>query len=202
MNRLLKKIKLKHIVSLIVIALIIFFAILFLFGFYYAPSKIEGESMENTIHDGDWLIIDRIHLNTDNLVRGDIIIMKGEPKKFTLLKFLNNSKFAKQFLPSSIGEDWIKRIVAIEGDVVEILNDSVYVNGIRLVEPYLKARNTTYEKGLIEFPYTVPENEYFIMGDNRLVSHDSRNIGSIKADEILGTSNFRILPLNKFGKFN
>lgn len=202
MNRFFNKIKLKHIISFTVIAIIVFFAILLLFGFFYAPSKIEGESMENTIYDGDWLIIDRINLNTDTLERGDIIIMKGEPKKFTLLKFLNNSNFAKQFLPSSIGEDWIKRIVAIEGDIVELFNDSIYVNGVRLVEPYLKTRNSTYDKGLTEFPYTVPENEFFIMGDNRLVSHDSRNIGSIGADEILGTSNFRILPLSRFGKFD
>lgn len=202
MHRILKKIKLKHILAFLGIFLVLFFSFLFLFGFFYAPSKIEGESMENTIFDGDWLIINRTKLNTDNLERGDIIIMKGEPKRFTLLKFLNNSQVAKQFLPTSIGEDWIKRIVAIEGDIVEIKNDSIYVNGVRLIEPYIKTRNSTYSKSLVDFPFIVPANEFFIMGDNRLVSHDSRNIGSIKADEIIGTSNFRILPLSRFGKFD
>jgi len=202
MNRFLNKLKLKHFIIFMLIALIVFFAILLLFGFFYAPSKIEGKSMENTIYDSDWLIIDRTKIKIDQLEYGDIIIMRGEPKKFTLLKFLNDSQFAKHFLPSAIGEDWIKRIVTVEGDVVELLNDSIHVNGVRLIEPYIKERNSTYDIGLIKFPYIVPENEFFIMGDNRLGSYDSRNIGSIKSEEIIGTSNFRIWPLTRFGKFD
>lgn len=202
MRRFLRKIKLKHIFYTLLIAFVIFLAVLLIFGFLYAPSKIEGDSMEDTIFDGDWLIIRKTGLNIEKLQRGDIIIMHGEPKKYTLLSFLNDSEIAKRFVPSPIGEDWIKRIIAVGGDVVDLQKDSIYVNGVRLIEPYLKDRNTTYDKRLIEFPYTVPEGEFFVMGDNRLVSHDSRNIGSINADEIIGTSDFRILPLSRFGKFD
>jgi signal peptidase I len=186
----------------LIIIIAVYFSFALFFGFVYAPSKIEGSSMEDTIFDGDWLLIKKIHINPDQLQRGDIIIMKGEPKRFTLLWFLNDSEIAKRFMPSPIGEDWIKRIVAVEGDVVDLQKDSIYINGVRLIEPYLKDRNTTYDKHLIEFPYTVPEGEFFIMGDNRLVSHDSRNIGSIKGDEIIGISKFRILPLSRFGKID
>lgn len=202
MGHFLRKIKLKHILLASLIFFLVFMAILLIFGFLYAPSKIEGDSMENTIFDGDWLIIKKINIDPDKLTHGDIIIMEGEPKRYTLLKFLNKSKFAKRFLPSPIGEDWIKRIVAVEGDMVDLINDRIYINGIVLAEPYLKAQGKTYNRKLIDFPYTVPENEFFVMGDNRLESHDSRNIGSINADEIIGTSNFRIWPLSRFGKID
>ncbi len=202
MRRFLKKIKLRHVLYLALIIIVVVFALLLLFGFLYAPSRIEGDSMEKTIYDGDWLIIKKVNIDTDSLSHGDIIIMEGEPKKYTLFSFLNNSDFAKRFLPSPIGEDWIKRIIAIEGETVDLINDRIYVNGIVIAEPYLKGQGTTYDKRLIEFPYTIPENEFFVMGDNRLESHDSRNIGSIGADEIIGTSNFRIWPLSRFGKID
>ena len=202
MRRFLRKIKPRHIFYSSLILLAVFFAILLFFGFLYAPSKIEGDSMENTIYDGDWLIINKININPAKLESGDIIIMKGEPKRYTLLKFLNKSEFAKRFLPSPIGEDWIKRIVAVGGDVVDIIDDRIFVNGVVLAEPYVKYQGTTYERKLVEFPYTVPEGEFFVMGDNRLESHDSRNIGSIHGDEIIGTSSFRILPLSRFGKID
>ena len=202
MRRFLKKIKLKHILCLALIIIIVVFSILLVFGFLYAPSKIEGDSMEETIYDGDWLIINKINLSPDKLKRGDIIIMKGEPKRYTLLSFLNKSEFAKRFLPSPIGEDWIKRIVAVGGDTVELINSRIYINGIILAEPYLKDQGVTYSKRLTEFPYTVPDGEFFVMGDNRVVSHDSRNIGSIQGDEIIGTSKYRIWPLSGFGKID
>jgi len=202
MRRFLKKIKLKHILYLALIIIIVVFSILLVFGFLYAPSKIEGDSMEETIYDGDWLIINKINLSPDKLKRGDIIIMNGEPKRYTLFSFLNKSEFAKRFLPSPIGEDWIKRIVAVGGDTVELINSRIYINGIILAEPYLKDQGVTYSKGLTEFPYTVPDGEFFVMGDNRVVSHDSRNIGSIQGDEIIGTSKYRIWPLSGFGKID
>ena len=202
MRHFLRNIKLKHILFLTLIIIIVVFAILLLFGFLYAPSKIEGDSMEDTIYDGDWLIIKKINLSPDKLKRGDIIIMEGEPKRYTLFSFLNKSDFAKRFMPSPIGEDWIKRIVAIGGDMVELINNRIYVNGIRLAESNKKRQAVTYTKGLTEFPYIVPDDEFFVMGDNRAVSYDSRNIGSIHADEIIGTSKFRIWPLSGFGKID
>jgi signal peptidase I len=202
MRRFLRKIKFRHIIYTTLIILLVYFSFALFFGFIYAPSKIEGYSMEDTIYDGDWLIIKKINIDPDQLQRGDIIIMKGEPKRFTLLWFLNDSEIAKRFMPSPIGEDWIKRIVAVGGDVVELRKDSIYVNGVRLVEPYLKDRNTTYDKHLIEYPYTVPEGEFFVMGDNRLKSHDSRNIGSIRGDEIIGISEYRIWPLSRLGRID
>lgn len=201
MNRLLKKIKLKYIMLILLVIIFVTFVLMLFFGFLYAPSKIVGDSMENTIYNHEWIILDKIKINQIDPGRGDIVILEGEPKKYTLFKFLNNSDFAKHFLPAPIGEDWIKRIIAIGGDTVDIIDDSIYINGEKLYEPYLKEENKTYDRHLIEFPFTVPEGEYFVMGDNRAVSHDSRNFGSIEREAIIGTSEIRIWPISRIGKF-
>jgi len=201
MNRLLRKIKLKYVINTLLIILLVTLILLLFFGFLYAPSIIEGDSMENTIHNHDWVILDKVKINQIEPERGDIVILEGEPKKFTLFKFLNKSEFAKRFLPAPIGEDWIKRVIAVGGDTVDIINDSIYINGEKINEPYLKEENKTYDRHLIELPYQVPYGEYFVMGDNRLVSHDSRNFGSIDRDEIIGTSEIRIWPISRIGKF-
>lgn len=202
MIKLRKKIKIKHIIYLLLVTFVVILVLLLFFGFLYAPSKIEGDSMENTIYNHDWIILDKVKINQNEPERGDIIILEGEPKKYTLLKFLNKSDFAKHFLPAPIGEDWIKRIIAVGGDTVEIINDSIYINGEKLNEPYLKEENRTYDRHLIEMPFIVPDGEFFVMGDNRLVSHDSRNFGSVKREVIIGTSNIRIWPLSRLGIFD
>lgn len=201
MNRFFRKIKLKHIIIFSLIVFAVTFVLLLFFGFLYAPSKIEGDSMENTIYDHDWIILDKVKINQSEPERGEIVILEGEPKKFTLFTFLNKSDFMKRFLPAPIGEDWIKRIIAVGGDTVDIINDSIYINGEKLNEPYLKEENHTYERHLIEFPYLVPDGEYFVMGDNRIVSHDSRNFGSVKREIIIGTSEIRIWPIKRVGRF-
>lgn len=201
MNRLFRNIKLKNLINLFLIVLVIYFVFILFFGFLYAPSKIIGDSMENTIYNNDWIILDKIKLNYSEPERGDIVILEGEPKKYTLFRFLNNSDFIKHFLPAPIGEDWIKRVIAIGGDTVDIIEDSIYLNGEKLDESYLKSNSSTYTRHLTEFPYEVPEGEYFVMGDNRIVSHDSRNFGSVKREEIIGTAQIRIWPISKIGKF-
>ena len=133
--------------------------------------QIAGTSMEPSLKDGDIVVL----MKTDRLTTGD------------LCAFYYSNKIL------------IKRIVASPGDYLWINDDgTVYLNGSELIEPYVT------EKSLgecdIEFPYQVPENSYFMMGDHRETSIDSRSsvIGCIAEDQIIGKILFRIWPVDRF----
>lgn len=150
-------------------------ATLFLFFSLFLPVRVQGESMENTLLNGDFLLMKRSWLVSE-YVQGDIVVAaKGS--------FHN-------------GECIIKRIIAVEGQTVDIDNEtgSVYVDGVALDEPY--ALTPTFEKGELEFPITVAKNCYFVLGDNREESLDSRysQIGQIHKNEIKGKIIWLIMP--------
>ena len=133
--------------------------------------QIAGTSMEPSLNDGDIVLL----VKTDNLESGD------------LCAFYYSNKIL------------IKRIIAIPGDYIWIESDgTVFLNGQVLDEPYVT------EKALgecdVEFPYQVPENNYFVMGDKRETSIDSRSsvIGCIAEDQIVGKIVCKIWPLSKF----
>jgi len=130
--------------------------------------QVSGESMSPTLNHGDILVT----LNTDNIRKGDLCCVSWQNKML------------------------LKRVIAVQGDEVNIESDGdVYVNGELLDEPYVIKKSM----GIcdITFPYEVPDNKIFILGDNRELSVDSRNadIGSIGKDQIIGKVLFRIWPL-------
>ena len=136
--------------------------------------QIAGTSMEPSLMDGDIVLL----VKTDRLKNGD------------LCAFYYSNKIL------------IKRIIAIPGDYIWIESDgTVFLNGEALDEPYVS------EKALgecdVEFPYQVPENNYFVMGDKRETSIDSRSsvIGCIMEDQMVGKILFRIWPLSEFAFF-
>lgn len=142
---------------------------------FFNPVRVQGESMENTLLNGDFLLMKRSWLVSE-YVQGDIVVAaKGS--------FHN-------------GECIIKRIIAVEGQTVDIDNETglVYVDGVALDEPY--ALTPTFEKGELKFPITVAENCYFVLGDNREESLDSRysQIGLVHKDEIQGKIIWLIIP--------
>ena len=133
--------------------------------------QIAGTSMEPSLNDGDIVLL----MKTDRLETGD------------LCAFYYSNKIL------------IKRIIAVPGDYLWINPDgTVYLNGTELIEPYVS------EKALgecdVQFPYQVPENQYFMMGDHRETSIDSRSsvIGSIAEDQIIGKILCRVWPLEQF----
>ena len=91
------------------------------------------------------------------------------------------------------GEIIIKRIIGMPGDTVSINDNTVYVNGEELEEDYAYGETSDYEE------ITLGDDEYFILGDNRPISKDSRYFGPVKEDEIIGKVIFRLWPFNKFG---
>lgn len=126
-----------------------------------------------------------------NLVENDIVfsVKTNEFKRGDIIAFYYNNRIL------------VKRIIAIPGEFVRLDKDgNVYINEILLDEPYLKAKD--FGETDLEYPYVVPENSYFVLGDNRTNSVDSRNstIGCIDKQEIVGKIIFTVWPFKHFGK--
>ena len=152
--------------------------VVLLFSLCFRVVIVSGPSMNNTLIDGDWLLLLGNVLYTEPDC-GDVIVASKDS--------------------FDDGAPIIKRIIALEGQTVDIdfENGIVYVDGQALVEPYIKTPTTTYEG--VNFPVVVPEGCVFVMGDNRGNSKDSRSpqIGMIDRREILGQALFLFVPGNE-----
>ena len=148
--------------------------------FFFRLSGVVGHSMENTLHEGDQLILQII--GYDEPQRGDIIVCYSEA--------FNG------------GEALVKRVIALEGDTVDISDDGyMVVNGEELYEPYAKEAIWDNKRGDQSYPLTIGEDKVFVVGDNRNGSSDSRvtMVGQIAEEDIIGKALLRIWPLNKIG---
>ena len=157
--------------QIILLALVVFFALHFLIQNF----RIDGTSMEPNLHDSQYVIVNKTAYwfgNEPN--RGDVVVFQA---------------------PDQPQYDRIKRVIGLPGETVEVKKDgSVYIDGQVLDEPYLSAR-----PGGPSGTWTVPEDEYFVMGDNRGVSYDSRNGGPIPVDNIVGRAWVIIWPIGDWG---
>ena len=141
-------------------------------------TRVDGRSMMNTLHDGDNLIVEKLSYRFSDPKRFDIIV----------------------FPPTGKKEYYIKRIIGLPGETVQIdENGNIYINGELLEENY--GAETIQNPGRAVNPITLGEDEYFVMGDNRNNSKDSRSeeVGNVKRSQIIGSAWLRIWPLNKFG---
>ena len=146
--------------------------------FFFRLSGVVGQSMEPTLHQGDQLILQIIVY--DQPERGDIIVCYSD----------------------HYGEALVKRVIAVEGDTVDISDDGyMVVNGEELYEPYANEPMWESKRGGHNYPVTVLEDHVFAVGDNRNHSSDSRDvlIGQIPEDQVIGKALFRIFPFNKIG---
>lgn len=159
-------------------------AVMLLTAFVFRHSIVEGQSMMNTLDDGDHLIISNLLYTPE---RGDIIVFED--------------------YSTSLKKAVVKRIIGLPGETVEVrMNEDgeviVYINGEILPEKYaFNARDCYLDKSSFNKPITIGENEVFVMGDNRYHSTDSRDssVGPINIDSILGKVVIRFLPFDKFG---
>ncbi|NLC68494.1 MAG: signal peptidase I [Clostridiaceae bacterium] len=165
-------------------------------AFVVEPVIVNGVSMEDTLFDGQRLIIYKLGYFFHPPERGDIVVLQYRKGIVKDIPFLKNFDFLNRILPSVIEIDYIKRIIAVPGDKIDIRDGYVYVNDNKLEEEYVKGE--TY-KQLMDFPQVVPENSVFVMGDNRQNSRDSRIIGFIELNRIKGKAILRIWPIKDFG---
>jgi signal peptidase I len=141
---------------------------------------VMGPSMENTLQNNDFLVASKLSYHLHDPQRGDIIVFKPS---------------------NDASHDYIKRIIAVPGDHLRILHAQVFINGHRLREDYLPEPWTwtdTWNQGNED---VVPANSYFVMGDNRNHSTDSRFLGYQRKDQFLGKAWVRIWPLSEFRIF-
>lgn len=146
--------------------------------FVFNITLVDGDSMYPSLLDGDKLITQKVSLYFKDPELGDVVVIKA---------------------PDGSGYNYIKRIIAMEGDVVEIFNGGLYVNGQLQTEDYING-NETYENIPGQVYWEIPEDHVFVLGDNRGRSNDSRSFGPIPMDLVEGISEFRILPLDSAGK--
>ena len=164
----------------------------------FAMAKVQQKSMENTLYNDEMLLVDKLSYNFSEPKRGDIITFLKDEEKGSF--FEESYKFLKEVISLKNVSDnrtrYIKRVIGIEGDEVNISGGFVYINGEMIDESYIKGE--TYSRD-IDFPIVVGENELLVLGDNREVSKDSRDFGLIKINQVEGQAVFRISPLNRFG---
>ena len=139
---------------------------------------VSGSSMENTLSDGDNLIVDKITYRFSDPKRYDIIVFPYQYEENTY---------------------FIKRIIGLPGETVQIVDGIIYIDGEALQESY--GREVMKNSGLAADPVTLGEDEYFVLGDNRNDSTDSRDpsVGKIPRERIIGRAWVRIWPLSKIG---
>ncbi len=165
----------------------------------YALTTVHQSSMQNTLFEGHTLIMNKASYRYSEPKHGDIIIfLKGENTE----GFINRYKVFFKDLELRFNKDFrtnrlIKRVIAIEGDKVDIHDGQVYINDKLINEPYIKGVTPGWE---MKYPLIVPENCVFVMGDNRENSLDSRSFGSVDLSSIEGKAVFRIYPFLKTGK--
>jgi signal peptidase I len=146
---------LKDVLETLILAIVLFVSI----NLISARIRVDGASMEPTLVSGEYVIVNRISYRLGSPKRGDIIVFH---------------------FPRDPKEEYIKRVIGLPGDEVEVKNNAVYVNGQHLDESYLKV--TTNYIGT----WKVPESQLFVLGDNRNNSSDSHDWGTVPMDYVVG----------------
>jgi signal peptidase I len=167
-----------EIVETVVLSVLIFFLVQ---HFVAQPYQIDQGSMEHTLEPGQYVLVDKLSPNFTDYKRGDVIVF--EPPK--------------GYLEDGRDIPFIKRVIGVAGDLVEIHNDAVYVNGVKLDEPYVFEGQSTTPFGLSS--WRIPACDLFVMGDHRQASNDSRVFGPIAKSTVIGRAWLRYWPMSSFG---
>lgn len=156
----------------VVIAVI---ASLLIILFLYQPVRVEGTSMVPMLQDQDRLFISKIAYRVGQIHRGDVVVFQ---------------------YPRDPSKSYIKRVIGLPGDRVSIDRGTVFINGKQLAEPYVPSR---YADERSEAELQVPPGEYFVMGDHRSISFDSREFGPVERPLIYGKAEFVYWPFREAG---
>ena len=165
------------------------YSFIFFFASYIMPCyvcgkvTVDGNSMQNTLHDGDHLINEKLSYHFEKPKRFDIVIV---------------TPFTTAAEAGQEDDYWVKRIIGLPGETIQIKGGKVYIDEELLEDDIYGNGDITYQ-GITKQGYTIPEGEYFLMGDNRIGkrSYDSRykEVGTFSKDQIVGKVVFRTSPL-------
>ena len=147
----------------------------FIIIFLYQPVRVEGTSMLPMLQDQDRLFINKIAYRVGEVHEGDVVVFQ---------------------YPRDPSKSYIKRVIALPGDDLRVDHGRVYVNGKRLKEPYVPSR---YMDDRSEAEMVLPANEYWVMGDHRSISSDSRDFGPVDRNLIYGKAVFVYWPVEQAG---
>jgi signal peptidase I len=163
----------KWAIELIPYALIIILVLL-IRTFFYTPVRVNGSSMQPTLYDGDYLILEKFDIRID---RFDIIVLNYQKERL------------------------VKRVIGLPGEHVKYHDNKLYINDELVTENIDDLETFNFELQDLGFDY-IPEDYYFVMGDNRENSTDSRYIGLISKDNIIGKVRFQVFPITNFGSID
>ena len=167
-----------EIVETLVLTLVIFLVIQ---TFVAQPYRVQQQSMEHTLEPDQYVLVDKLTARFDDYKRGDIVV------------FTPPAAWAQED-----GTPFIKRVIGVAGDSVEIRDDHVWINGIELNEPYVYEGQPTLVTGT-QAAWQIQPGELFVMGDHRGNSADSRVFGPIQKSDVIGRAWLRYWPLSTFG---
>ena len=149
--------------------IIIIIAVIIIRTFIFTPVVVNGPSMMDTLHNGDVMILDKIGMKLGGIKRFDIVVIQTGKTKI------------------------IKRVIGLSGETISYKNNKLYINGKEVSDNH--SNEITYDFEEVK----IPDGEYYVLGDNRTDSVDSRILGTISKNEILGHATFIIYPFNRFG---
>lgn len=165
--------------------------------FFFQAFWIPSSSMENTLQIDDRVMVNKLAYRLGDLERGHIVVFDdprgAEPPQESLLEsgWRNITEAVGLSVPRS---EFIKRVVGLPGERVEIIDDRVLIDGVPIDEPYLKNGSFLPDFG----PVVVPQGEMFVMGDNRNGSQDSRSFGSVPIDTVVGRAFVIMWPTSRW----
>ena len=172
--------KKKYLISAIEMILV-FVVTICVFKFIVIPVRIDGSSMENTLHDKDIALINAIGVKEENIQRFDVVVIYSDV----------------------LNEKIIKRVIGLPGDTIEFKKDVLYVNGKETKQDFLDEKFVEDSKLTYNAPYFTEDfkvkggkGEFFVMGDNRLRSTDSRVLGAFTINDIIGSKGAVIFPFS------
>ncbi|MEA2056268.1 MAG: signal peptidase I [Patescibacteria group bacterium] len=170
------------IIETLVISLSIFLVV---YLFLLQPHQVNGQSMVPNFQSGEYVLTDKISYKIGEPKRGDVVVFHAP---------------SSAHCPKGTGCDFIKRVLGLPGEMIEVKNNHVYVNSVPLNEEYIPEDFETSAGDFVRHrTTTLSQNEYFVCGDNRPYSSDSRAWGPIKKTDIIGRAFFRYWPPESMG---
>lgn len=155
--------KIKRIFTYIIfIAIILILTALIVDKYFFSIVTIEGNSMQRTFYEGDKILVNKFNIDVEDIKQDDIIYFEGDDNRL-----------------------YVKRVIGLPGDIVEVINNKIFINGKQKIEDYTRGDETqVYDQD----KWFVGENEFFVLGDNRYrdLSKDSRLFGTININQIKG----------------